>query len=427
MLKIEGFFYVIDTTHQIFFLYLQSYYTTILFMGRKMRYGSCQSLAANVLNRCKDLALVVLTVIVCQNVQAQQMVVPFSDPQDPSMALAVDSVGLVRIPADTGPAALCLRMQFCLVGAEMPKGRTVILTPRLSDNTHSAEFPAVEVFGSWAYFSLSRGYTPNYNVHSSATAMELRSKDVHGFTAYNQQVAWEPWMSEATLRLDLSYLDERGTTTREESRAAFPTAISNHLTETASSANPIQTEPQLFQTYKSLFALKTNLLYDLVAAPNIEVEVPLGRRARWTVMGEFWSPWFRWKKLDYAYQIQGGGVELRHWFAPKGEAGRPFLTGHFLGLYGAGARYDLEYDTTGDQGDVFSGGLTYGYSMPIGRHWNLEMSVSGGVIAGQRRHYSAEFESTHLIYKYTKNLFYAGPTKLKVSLVWIIGKKGGRS
>ena len=90
-------------------------------------------------------------------------------------------------------------------------------------------------------------------------------------------------------------------------------------------------------------------------------------------------------------------------------------------------RDDLENDGTGDQGEVFSGGLTYGYSLPLGRHWNLEMSVSGGVVFGERRHYNAEFESTHLIYKYTKNMFYAGPTKLKLSLVWIIGKKGGRS
>ena len=82
----------------------------------------------------------------------------------------------------------------------------------------------------------------------------------------------------------------------------------------------------------------------------------------------------------------------------------------------------------GDQGDVFSGGFTYGYSWPLSSRFNLEASVSVGVVAGDRRHYNAEFESTHLIYKYTKNVFYAGPTKLKLSLVWILGsksKKGG--
>jgi hypothetical protein len=72
---------------------------------------------------------------------------------------------------------------------------------------------------------------------------------------------------------------------------------------------------------------------------------------------------------------------------------------------------------------VWSVGATCGYSLPIGRYWNLELSGSVGFVSGERRHYNAEFESTHLIYKYTKNLSYFGPTKLKVSLVWIIPSK----
>lgn len=176
------------------------------------------------------------------------------------------------------------------------------------------------------------------------------------------------------------------------------------------------------KTYQPLLALKTNLLYDLAVAPNIEVEIALGRNARWSLMAEYCNPWWRWKKLDYAYEIQEGGLELRNWFSPRCNGGRPWLSGHFWGVYGAVAKYDLEYKQVGDQGEVFSGGLTYGHSWPLSPHWNLELSLSAGIVAGERRHYNAEFESTHLIYKYTKNLFYAGPTKLKVSLVWILGK-----
>jgi hypothetical protein len=167
------------------------------------------------------------------------------------------------------------------------------------------------------------------------------------------------------------------------------------------------------------------MLYDLALAPNIEVEFPLSRAARWSVMAEYTNPWWRWKKLDFSYQIQEGGLELRHWFSPSCAEGRPCLSGHFWGVYGAALKYDLEYDQTGNQGEIFSAGFTYGYSWPLSAHWNLELSGSLGAAFGERRHYNAEFNSTHLIYKYTKNIFYVGPTKLKFSIVYLLGKKGG--
>ena len=39
------------------------------------------------------------------------------------------------------------------------------------------------------------------------------------------------------------------------------------------------------------------------------------------------------------------------------------------------------------------------------------------------------FDDTHLIWQHNDHIFYVGPTKLKVSLVWMLprfGKKGGR-
>ncbi len=186
--------------------------------------------------------------------------------------------------------------------------------------------------------------------------------------------------------------------------------------------NPVRTS-RTFEAYRPLLAVKTNLLYDVLVAPNIELETMLGRSARWSIMAEYCNPWWRWSKLDHSYEIQEGGLEVRYWFSPRCYKSRPWLSGHFFGVYGAVAKYDMEYDQTGDQGDVFSAGLSYGYSWPIASHWNLEFNIAAGVVAGERRHYHAEFESTHLIYKYTKNLLYVGPTKLKFSLVYIIGKK----
>ena len=178
-----------------------------------------------------------------------------------------------------------------------------------------------------------------------------------------------------------------------------------------------------FEPYKPLLALKTNMLYDLILAPNIEVEIPFGRDLRWSVMAESLNPWWRLDKLNYAYEIQEAGLELRRWLMPRCDGSRPWLSGLFLGAYLASAKYDLEYNGVGDQGEIWSLGATLGYSWPIGKRWNLELSGSLGFMNGERRHYNAEFESSHLIYKETKSLSYFGPTKLKFSLVWIIPSK----
>lgn len=175
-----------------------------------------------------------------------------------------------------------------------------------------------------------------------------------------------------------------------------------------------------FTTYKPLLALKTNMLYDLALAPNIEVELPFGRDKRWSVMAEYLNPWWRLDKLNYSYEIQEAGLELRRWLTPRCDGSRPWLSGLFAGAYLASAKYDLEYNGVGDQGEVWSVGATLGYSWPIAHRWNLELSLSAGYLKGNRRHYNAEFESSHLIYKETKDMQYFGPTKFKFSLVWII-------
>ena len=208
---------------------------------------------------------------------------------------------------------------------------------------------------------------------------------------------------------------------KEEKAEEKPDTTYLLITDTLSQTL-VSTE-KYFTGYKPLLVLKTNMLYDLALAPNIEVEIPFGRDRRWSVMAEYLNPWWRLDKLNYAYEIQEAGVELRRWLTPRCDESRPWLSGSFLGAYLGSAKYDLEYNGVGDQGEVWSLGATWGYSWPLNRRLNLEFSLSAGYMKGKRRHYNAEFDSTHLIYKYTKNLSYFGPTKLKVSLVWIIPSK----
>ena len=183
-------------------------------------------------------------------------------------------------------------------------------------------------------------------------------------------------------------------------------------------------------------AVKTNMLFDVLLTPNVEVEVPIGNR--WSVMAETWFPWWLHNKggnlsigryvrpgndmKRSAYELQIFGLEGRYWLSPRCEWVRPTLTGTFVGVYYANGKYDWERDRKGDQGEFNSVGLTFGYSWVLARCWNLEASVSAGYFWGPRRHYESEFDDTHLIWKYTGRTSYVGPTKLKLSLVWLIGR-----
>lgn len=183
-------------------------------------------------------------------------------------------------------------------------------------------------------------------------------------------------------------------------------------------------QPERIETFKPIIAVKTNMLWWAAAAPNIEFELPFGKEKQWSVMAEFWCPWYVWHHNSRAYEFMLFGAELRRWYGRCREKNRAPLTGLFFGLYAAGGKYDIEWNSVGDQGEFFSGGVTAGYAWPIHRRLNLELSGSVGVFGGPRRHYHGEFDDTHLIWKYNSSTFYAGPTKLKLSLVWLLGNKG---
>lgn len=203
---------------------------------------------------------------------------------------------------------------------------------------------------------------------------------------------------------------------------------------------PLPARPQLVEPYQPLLALKTNVLFDIAMTPNFELEWQLGRNSHWSIMLEDWFPWWLYKRnklgdtnkyrregekaFRHSYEIWALGAELRYWFWPPcPESCRPYLTGTFVGVYGAGGKYDWEWGSTGDQGEFTSFGLTVGKAWAIGRHWNIELSAGAGYVGGPRRHYRGEFDDTHLIYKYSSRIRYIGPTQLKLSVAWLIGSK----
>lgn len=169
---------------------------------------------------------------------------------------------------------------------------------------------------------------------------------------------------------------------------------------------------------KPLFALKTNLLFDLATALNIEVEVPIGQR--WSIMGEYVFPWWLWKRKQIALEMLSGSIEGRYWFGDR--TTRPQLTGWFLGVYIGGGYYDLEWKKKGYQGEFVVPGISGGYAHKIGRNLSMEYSLSLGVVRTKYRQYEAIENGDDWCLQRVKrdNATWIGPTKVKVSLVWMI-------
>ena len=183
-------------------------------------------------------------------------------------------------------------------------------------------------------------------------------------------------------------------------------------------------------------SLRTNMLYDLGSVPNIGADFYLGKNFS---LSAFWTyAWWKTDRKHWYWRTYGGDVALRYWFG-KAAAAKP-LTGHHIGIYAQALTYDFEFGNKGYMagqpgGNIFDqanlgAGIEYGYSLPIAPRLNLDFTASVGYMGGKCWEYVAEDDC--YVWQRTKKTRWFGPTKLEVSLVWLIGKaninlgKGGK-
>lgn len=173
-------------------------------------------------------------------------------------------------------------------------------------------------------------------------------------------------------------------------------------------------------------ALKTNMLYDVLAVPNIGAEFYLG--SNWSASANWMYAWWSSDKKHRYWRVYGGEVAVRKWFGRKA-AEKP-LTGHHLGVYGQLFTYDFEWNGTGYMGGQpgqmlwnspnYAVGIEYGYSLPIGRRLNIDFTVGVGYWGG--KYYTYRPLDGHYVWEVTRNRHWFGPTKAEISLVWLIGR-----
>ena len=173
-------------------------------------------------------------------------------------------------------------------------------------------------------------------------------------------------------------------------------------------------------------ALKTNMLYDALAVPNIGVEFYLGKN--WSISGNWMYGWWNSDNKHRYWRIYGGEIAVRKWLGKK--ASEKPLTGHHLGVYGQLFTYDFEWNGTGYMGGEpgktlwnspnYAAGVEYGYSLPIGRRLNIDFTVGVGYWGGT--YYTYTPLDGHYVWESTKKRHWFGPTKAEISLVWLLGR-----
>ena len=182
-------------------------------------------------------------------------------------------------------------------------------------------------------------------------------------------------------------------------------------------------------------ALKTNMLYDVLAVPNIGLEFYLGKN--WSIAGNWMYGWWKKNSNHRYWRIYGGDIAVRKWFGKK--ANEKPLTGHHVGVYGQAFTYDFEWGGKGYMGGEpggtlwdktnYAAGVEYGYSLPVANRLNIDFTLGVGYWGGKYYEYTPL--DGHYVWKATKNRHWFGPTKAEISLVWLLGrgnsnnKKGG--
>lgn len=185
-------------------------------------------------------------------------------------------------------------------------------------------------------------------------------------------------------------------------------------------AIPVQQEDKPFY-----MALKSNMVADALALPEIGAEFYLGKNM--TIVGNWMYGWWDNDKSHRYWRAYGGDIALRWWVGSA--AHRKPLTGHHVGVYAGVVTYDFEFGGRGYMGGrpghslwdrcMKYCGAEYGYSLPIARRLNIDFTIGLGYLCGKYVEYVPKGHC--YAWEATKEKHWIGPTKLEVSLVWLIG------
>lgn len=166
--------------------------------------------------------------------------------------------------------------------------------------------------------------------------------------------------------------------------------------------------------YGQQTALKTNLLLLATTTPNVGVEIGLGNHLSFDLLGVYNAWKFPNEMKLNLYLLQ---PELRYWPCQKFE-------GHFFGLHGHYGHFNIGQIPFISglkehlfRGDLYGGGITYGYHWAVGDHWGLEALIGAGYARMEYTKYRCA-ECAEAVGRYTRNYF--GPTRIGFSVIYFL-------
>lgn len=117
-------------------------------------------------------------------------------------------------------------------------------------------------------------------------------------------------------------------------------------------------------------ALKTNTIDWVALSPNLGFETRLSRRLslQLSVSG---NP-FKVSIADTNWRNFRVEPELRYWF------NRP-MARHFIALSATATAFNFRHGDRYLVGDAVGAGISYGYALVLGRHWNMEAELGVGI------------------------------------------------
>ncbi|MBD5295208.1 MAG: DUF3575 domain-containing protein [Bacteroides sp.] len=178
---------------------------------------------------------------------------------------------------------------------------------------------------------------------------------------------------------------------------------------------------------KPLYAsIKTNLLYDALAVPNVGAEIYLGKG--FSIDTQWMYAWWSRESRHRMWRIYGGELRARYWFGSAAKT-KP-LSGHHAGLYAGIMTFCFEFGSKGYMGGRpghslwdrawINAGVEYGYSLPVHSRFNIDFTIGIGYLGGILEKFTSE-DDRH-VWKSTVRQTWIGPTKAEITLVWLLGR-----
>ena len=182
-------------------------------------------------------------------------------------------------------------------------------------------------------------------------------------------------------------------------------------------------------------ALKTNLLHDATLSPNLALEWGFARNWSVEVSGSYHPEQFNvFGNMQLNHWLVQPGV--RYWFCERfngafisvnGLFGQVQIGGFPLDMRKFSPKYGVDlnsYLLVGDK--TWGAGLSAGYDLVLGRHWNIEFELGLGYVdaIGPDYEMTKGTDGKYFLAEGTKPYYtghhdYIGPTRLSIAIVYL--------